>query len=253
VRIDVNADASESYGRFKMGNDDELLPLVSSVNVACGYHGGDPGQMRKAVRIAKEHGISLGAHPGFPDLMGFGRRALGATHEEIVDMVTYQVGALLGFARAEGVRLAHMKPHGTLNLTIWNDETLLLKVAEAIVAVQPDLALMILAGPQVDLLRRHGFSVISEVVPDLEYDDEGNCLIDRNQPDKDPAYVAERAVQMAQGIIKTVGGRQIEVQSESLCLHGDRGNAVEIAKAVRAALAEAGCEVAAPGVAAATA
>lgn len=246
MRIDLNADAGEGYGRWTLGDDEALFPFITSVNAACGWHGGDPRWMRNSVKLAKQHGVGLGAHPGFPDLMGFGRRRILATHEEVVDMCVYQVGAMLAFASTEGVRLAHVKPHGALNLYIQNDHELLLKVAGAMVQLQSDLDFIIGAGSATEALRKHGFKARGELVADLEYDDDGHAIIERNNPPKDPAYVAKRGVELASGILKTVGGRTLEVKPDTLCIHGDRQGAPENAKALIAALTKVGFEVTAP-------
>lgn len=246
VRIDLNADAGEGFGRWTLGDDEALFPHITSVNAACAWHGGDPRWMRNSVKLAKQHSVALGAHPGFPDLLGFGRRRILATHEEVVDMCVYQVGAMLAFAKAEGVRLAHVKPHGELNVHIMNDEELLLKVARAMVQLQPDLDFIIQAGGPTEVLRKCGLKARAELVADLEYDDEGHVIIEKVTPAKDPAYVARRGVQMASGILETVGGLKRKIMPDTLCIHGDRPGAAENAKALVAALTKAGFEVAAP-------
>lgn len=246
MRIDLNADAGESFGRWVLGNDEELLQHVTSVNTACGFHGGDPGWMRNSVRLAKANDVDLGAHPGFPDLGGFGRRSLAASHEEIVDMCVYQVGALMAFAKAADVRITHVKPHGSLNVAINRDEVLLVKVAEAMLELQDDLDFVTFTGRPAQVLRDRGLSVRSEIVADMEYDDDGHVIIERLTPWKEPSYVAARGVEMAQGVVTTVGGKKFDIEPDTLCIHGDRPNAVEIAVALREALAEAEIEVIAP-------
>lgn len=245
MQIDLNADAGESFGRWILGNDEELIKHVTSVNAACGFHGGDPGWMRNTVRLAKDNAVDLGAHPGFPDLLGFGRRSIAASYEEIIDMSVYQVGALKGFADVAGVSLSHVKPHGSLNMAVNTDSELLVRFADAMLELQADLDIVAFAGPAADTLRSRGISVRAEIVADMEYDDDGMCIIERTPPEKDPHYVAERAVTLAQGRLTTIGGKEIAIQADSLCLHGDRPNVVDIAIAVREELAAAEIDVAA--------
>ncbi len=233
IEIDINADAGESYGRWTLGDDEALFPLITSVNTACGWHGGDPAIIRRSVQLAKEHDVSLGAHPGLPDLMGFGRRRMEVSHDEVVDMVTYQVGALVAFAEQEGVTLSHVKPHSQLYMTIATDDDLMCKVADAMLALQPDLTFFMLAGHPAENLRSRGYRTCAELVADMEYTDEGRVILEARPPAKDPAYVADRAVAMARGTLETTGGRQLEVQADTLCIHGDRPNVVDIARAIR--------------------
>ncbi|ABH00590.1 conserved hypothetical protein (plasmid) [Rhodococcus jostii RHA1] len=243
MRIDLNADAGESFGRWVLGHDEELLKHVTSVNTACGFHGGDPGWMRNSVRLAKENDVDLGAHPGFPDLGGFGRRTLAASHEEVVDMCVYQVGALMAFAKMAGVRMTHVKPHGSLNVMINQDHELLVKFAEAMVELHEGLDIVTFTGAPANVLRDRGFRVRAEIVADMEYDDDGNVIIERLPPRKEPQYVAARGVEMAQGILTTIGGEKLDIEADTLCIHGDRPNAVDIGAALRRALTDADIEV----------
>lgn len=247
IAIDINADAGESYGRWTLGDDESLFPLITSVNAACGWHGGDPAIMRRSVQLAKEHNVSLGAHPGLPDLMGFGRRRIEVSHDEVVDMMTYQVGALLAFAEQEGVTLNHVKPHSQLYMTIAMDDELMCKVADAMLALQPDLTFFMLAGHPAENLRSRGYKTCAELVADMEYTDEGGVILEARPPAKDPAYVARRAVAMARGTLETIGARRLDVQADTLCIHGDRPNVVEIARAIRSAFDEEGIVAKAPG------
>ena len=244
--IDLNADAGESYGRWTLGDDEALFPWITSVNTACGWHGGDPAIMRRSVQLAKEHGVALGAHPGFPDLMGFGRRMLEVSHDEVVDMVTYQVGALLAFAEQEGVRLSHVKPHAKLYITIASDDELMCKVADAMLALEPDLTFFMLAGHPAENLRSRGYRTCAELVADMDYTDDGGVILEARPPAKDPNWVAERAVAMARGVLTTVGGHTLDVQADTLCIHGDRPNVVDIAKAIRGTFEAEGIEAKSP-------
>lgn len=246
MKIDVNADVGESFGRWVLGDDAGLFPYVTSVNVACGYHAGDPAWMRSSVRLAKHHGLNLGAHPGFPDLGGFGRRMMALSDQEVVDMCVYQTGALMGFAAAEGVRLTHVMPHGQLHEAMYQSPELMLKVAEALTAVQEDLDMVLLAGASVQALKKHGFSVRSMGVADFEFDDDGHIIPERNPKPVDPEEVARRGVALARGILTTVSGKQLETEVDTVTIHGDRPRAVEIGVALKKALAEAGVEMTAP-------
>lgn len=246
MSIDFSADAGESFGRWILGDDDELMKHVTSVNVACGFHGGDPSWMRNSVELAKRYGVDLGAHPGFLDFLGFGWQNLAVSAEEVIDMCVYQVGALMAFAKSAGVHLTHVKPHGSLNMMMNQNADLLAKFADAMLALQSDLDIVALAGPSAEMLRDRGVSVRVEVVADMEYDDNGVCINERTPLWKDPQHVAARAIELASGVLKTVGGNEFEIQADSLCIHGNRPNAVEVAFAVRAGLSSAGLEVVAP-------
>lgn len=246
MQIDVNADVGESYGRWTLGNDAGLYPYVTSVNVACGYHAGDPGWMRKSVLLAKEHGVNLGAHPGFPDLSGFGRRMMAMADDEIVDMIVYQTGALMAFAATEGVQVTHVMPHGQLHEAVYQSPELTLKIAEALQSVQEGLEIVVLFGKTVQELRKRGFPVRSMGVADFEFDDGGHIIQERKPKPVDPEEVARRGVALAQGFLTTVGGNRIETEVDTITIHGDRPGAVEIGIALKRALADAGIQMSAP-------
>lgn len=250
--IDINADVSESFGNWTFGNDEAVLPLVSTVNTACGWHAGDPATMRNAVRLAKQHGTAIGAHPGFPDLMGFGRRAMEVSHEETVDMITYQVGALKAFAEQEGVRLSHLKPHSKLYAMIARDDDLMCKVADAVLTLQDDLIIYMLAGSPAENLKKRGYRACAEVVVDMEYSDDGHIMIEKKPGWKNPQDVAERAVRAASHVVTTIGGRTLEFEIETECIHADRPNVVDIAEAIGAAFDAEGITMQAPGAASVT-
>lgn len=245
--IDVNADAGEGFGNWSFGSDAELIPLVSSVDIACGWHAGDPAIMRRSVQLAKEHGVALGAHPGFPDLLGFGRRMIEATHDEVVDMVTYQVGALMAFAEQEGMRLSHVKPHSKLYVAIARDEDLMCKVADAVLQLQDDLIMFMLAGAPAENLKKRGYRTCAEVAVDMDYADDGRLLIENKPAWKDPEYVANKALQAAQNFVETTGGGRLEFQIDTMCIHGDRPNCVDIATAIRSSFEREGVTMQAPG------
>ncbi len=242
-RIDINADMGESYGRWTLGNDAELMPFLTSANVACGYHGGDPHVMRATVRLARAHGVGVGAHVALPDLLGFGRRAMALSPEDLKDYVTYQVGALMAFAAAEGVTVQHVKPHGALYVMCSQDE----RYADAVVGALAELdrrLILLLSGASVaSASRAAGVPFVAEGYVDLDYDAGGNLVIERVKRTRDPAATAERAVLLAREGRVPVPDGTIPLAAESVCVHGDAPNAVAIARAVRQALDGAGVDV----------
>lgn len=251
MRIDLNADLGESFGPWPMGRDAELMPLITSANVACGFHAGDPGTMRATVALARRHGVAIGAHPGFPDLVGFGRRDLKASPQEIEDFVLYQVAALAGLAAAQGVRLQHVKAHGALYTMACRDGAMADAIARAVAAL--DRSLILFGLPESELLRAGraaGLRVAAEGFADRAYAPDGS-LAPRSQPGSvlhDPALVAARAVRMARDReVVAVDGSIVRVEADTICLHGDTPGAVDLARAVRAALQEAGIELRAVG------
>ena len=245
--IDLNADAGESFGRWQLGHDEELFPLLSSVNLATGFHAGDPRVMLRSVRLAKRHGVAVGAHPGFPDLVGFGRRDLAASPEEAYTDVLYQIGALSAFLRLEGLPLHHVKPHGALYLRMLRDEALARAVAQAVKDYDPDLPLVLLGGtPMEEAAKAVGVRYVREAFPDRAYLSDGR-LAPRSMEGaliRDPEEAARRAVQMVlEGEIEALDGGRVKVEAETLCVHGDNPEAVAIARAVREALVEHGVEI----------
>lgn len=238
--VDMNADAGESFGRWKLGSDEELMPLVTSVNVACGFHAGDPVNMRRSIVLARDCGASVGAHPGYPDLLGFGRRRMAVAEADVVDYILYQTGALAAMAATEGVTLTHVKPHGALYGQVSASAELAVRVARDLQSVRQGMALMIFPGPGATAAREAGLPVVLDAATDLEFDDSGMNIIEPVPTEKDPASVAERALGLAQGHLVTVSGRKLPLAPETLCVHGDRPNAPQIAAAVRARLEAAG-------------
>ncbi len=245
--VDLNADAGESFGAWRMGQDEALFPLLTSVNLACGFHAGDPRTMLRAVRLAKAHGVSVGAHPGFPDLVGFGRRDLDASPEEVYADVLYQIGALAAFLRLEGMPLHHVKPHGALYLRMARDPEIARAVAQAVKDYDPELPLVLLGGTVMEeAARAVGARYVREAFPDRAYLSNGQLAPRRVEGAlvRDPERAAERAVQMVvEGKVAALDGGWVEVQAETLCIHGDNPEAVAIARAVREALLAAGVEV----------
>ena len=245
--IDLNADMGESYGRWKLGVDEEIMPYLSSANVACGFHGGDPHVMRKSVELAIKHGVAIGSHPSLPDLMGFGRRVMDVTPQELKDYLCYQTGALREFCRAAGVELQHTKPHGILYSMIEKDEPLATAVAESARESGKDLILMALGSGKYDrTARKMGVRVASEGFADRAYNVD-LTLVSRKLPNSlitDPERAAAQAVKMAmESKVRTIDGVDIDISVQTICCHGDTPGAQKIVRAVREALDRAGCQV----------
>ena len=243
MTIDLNCDMGESFGRYTLGADASVMPLITSANIACGLHAGDPSVMRRTIRLANEHGVSIGAHPGWPDLQGFGRREMSFSAEETESLVLYQIGALAAFCRAEGADLRHVKPHGALYNQAAKDRVLAEAIARAIKSFDPDLMLVGLAGSaMIDAGLALGLRVAHEAFPDRGYNPDGT-LMSRAKAEAlitDPREVAAHAVRLAREGID-FGGTHVGV--ETLCLHGDNTHAAENARLVRLALEEAGVEL----------
>jgi 5-oxoprolinase (ATP-hydrolysing) subunit A len=232
--IDVNVDMGESFGRWNLGDDASLMPHISSANIACGFHAGDPGAMRRTVAAAVEHELQIGAHVALPDLLGFGRRTMKVSPADLTDYCTYQIGALAAFVAAEGGRLAHVKPHGALYAMCAQDAELAEAVARSIAEVDPQLVLLALRDDHAAAVERHGVRLITEAFVDLDYDPDGNLLIEAVKQASDPEKVAERAVRVArERKVPTTAGTDLDVDSPTICLHGDAPNALDVARAVK--------------------
>ncbi|SFI98737.1 UPF0271 protein [Paenibacillus sp. UNC496MF] len=245
--VDLNCDLGESFGAYKLGRDEDILGFVTSANVACGFHAGDPATMRRTVRLALDKGVAIGAHPGLQDLIGFGRRDMDISPEEAYDLVVYQIGALWGFVRAEGAALQHVKAHGSLYNMAARDERLALAIAEAVYRVDPSLVLYGLAGSKlIEAGRRIGLRTASEVFSDRTYQADGS-LTPRRQPDSvitdDDRALAQVIRMAAEGKVRAQQGVDIAIQADTICVHGDGVRAVEFAGKIRAALSEAGIAV----------
>ncbi len=243
--IDLNCDMGESFGRYVLGLDEEAIKHISSANIACGRHAGDAQVMHRTVKMASEHGVGIGAHPGYPDLQGFGRRNMDCTHEEIRDDVIYQIGALMAFCIGNRVSMQHVKPHGALYLTALESESVARAVTEAVASVGPHLLCVTLAGPKGALMtriaREVGINVVYEAFPDRAYTPDGT-LVSRRLPGAvmaNPDQVAERAAMMARDHkVVAIDGTVIDLDAQTLCVHGDTPGAVEIIKRVRALFRE---------------
>ncbi len=252
-KIDLNSDVGESFGNYKLGMDEDVIPLISSANIACGFHAGDPAVMKRTIAIARKNGVAIGAHPGFPDLIGFGRRNLDASLEEIGDYVTYQVGAIQAFAVAQKMKLQHVKPHGALytmavqNPAIWD------AVAGAIAALDKDLILFVLAGSNRSELEaigvRHGIRIAFEFFGDRAYNRDGS-LVSRKEPGAvihDRKLVADKVLKMVrEGKVVCKDGSEIDMAADTICVHGDNPSALALVKDIREALVAAGVEILSP-------
>jgi UPF0271 protein len=243
--INLNADMGESYGRYTLGDDRGMIPFVSTVNIACGFHAADPGTIHTTVKLAKEFGVEIGAHISYPDFMGFGRRRMALTEREVFEISIYQIGAVLAFCQAENVALNHVKPHGQLFLTGVREESTAKGIVRAIKAVDPKL-LLIMSGEIVAAeCSVAGIEMVHEGYVDLDYNSDGSLVLDRARAARDPTQVAKNAVSLAerQGR-EAVDGSWLTVPTQSICLHGDMANATELARTVRQALTDAGHKVA---------
>jgi UPF0271 protein len=247
-QVDINCDLGESYGAFRIGNDEKIMPHITSANIACGFHAGDPMAMMQTVKLAKKHDVAVGAHPGYPDLSGFGRREMQLTTEEIRNYMIYQISALQGFAKAVGVSLQHVKPHGALYSTAVRDEDVSKAITEAVKTLNPKL--IIFATPESALAKvavKAGLRVAHEVFADRAYNSDGS-LVSRKQPNaiiKEPKHVVGRAVKMVkEGIVEAADGETVNLaEVHTICVHGDTPTAVELVKTLKKGLIKAGIVV----------
>jgi len=248
MMIDLNCDLGEGFGAWQMGNDSAMIDLATSVNIACGFHAGDADTMRKTVQLAKARGVSIGAHPGYRDLHGFGRRPVaGLSAAEIENLVAYQIGALQAVATLAGHKVTHVKAHGALSNVACEDDMTARAIASAIKAVDRTLKFVVLANTRlVTAGEAAGLPLVHEVFADRAYEDDAT-LVSRRKPGAvlhDTAQIAERVVRMVQDrAVVSVSGKTIKVQLDTVCIHGDTPGAVEIARAVRQALKDSGIEV----------
>lgn len=245
--IDLSADLGEGYGSWQMGDDPRLLPSLSSANVACGFHAGDPEIIRRTVALCREHGVAVGAHPSFPDRVGFGRRTMQMSYDELYCDVLYQLGALTGFARAAGVPVQHVSPHGRLGNLVVEDEAYARPVLDAIADLDDTLIVVTYSGTLEQLARERGLRVGLMAFPDRAYEDDGT-LVSRQQPDAvfhDAAEIADRARRMVEtGTVRARSGAIVDLDFDTVLLHGDNAESVTAAQHVRQVLEEAGVTVA---------
>ena len=247
-QIDINCDLGESYGAFKVGNDEKIMPHITSANIACGFHAGDPMTMAQAINLAKKHNVAIGAHPGYPDLLGFGRREMQLTLEEVKNYMIYQVSALQGFARTAGVSLQHVKPHGALYNTAAKDEKLSKAIMDAVKALNRNLIIFApLNSAFAKVAVEGGLRVAYEVFADRAYNPDGS-LVSRKQPNaiiQEPQKVMERAIKMVkEGTVLAVNGKVVNLgEVHTICVHGDTPTAIELVKALKKGLIKVGIEV----------
>ena len=239
-RVDLNSDLGESFGRYTLGMDDKIIPLITSANVACGYHASDPVVMEKTIAMAKEAGIRVGAHPGFPDLMGFGRRNMNVSPAEAKAYTLYQLGALDGFCRAAGVKLQHVKPHGAFYNMAAKDYKLSVAICEAIKSFDKDLIVLALSGGELAKAAKDmGLRTALEVFADRGYEEDGT-LVDRRKEGAmitDEQEAIDRVIRMVkEKKVTAVTGRDIPIQADSVCVHGDGVKALAFVEKIRAAL-----------------
>ncbi len=245
--IDLNCDMGESFGAWTMGRDEDLLELITSANIACGFHAGDPATMMRTVQLAAAKGVALGAHPSLPDLQGFGRRTMGITPEEARGLTLYQVGALDAFARAAGTSLRHVKPHGALYNMAAKDRALAEAIACAVRDFEPSLILVGLSGSAlIGAGQKFGLSCASEVFADRGYEADGS-LSPRGEPGAlitDEEFAVSRVLRMVlEGRVESRTGVDVAIKAETVCIHGDQPKALAFARRLRRALEEAGVEV----------
>ena len=238
--MDLNCDMGESFGTYELGYDELAMPYVTSINVACGFHASDPDNMAKTVLLAKKHGVAVGAHPGYPDLVGFGRRSMALTPEEVKNAVIYQIGALDALCKAAGVRLQHVKLHGALYNNAEKDLTVATAIAKAIKAVEPSLYMLCLANSQMGVAaKQEGVPFVEEAFADRAYTEEGS-LVSRKVEGSvihDINEVVTRVVRMVtEKTVVAITGKVIPIQAQTICVHGDTPGAVDMVKAIRAAL-----------------
>lgn len=246
--IDLNADMGESYGRWDLGDDAGVMQFVSTVNIATGFHAGDPTTIRETVQRAVELDLCIGGHVAWPDLMGFGRRRMTVPPSDARNMVLYQLGALDAFVHAAGGRVGHVKPHGALYVQASTDLALATAVWQAIAELDETLPLLLLDTRFADRAAQDGIRIVGEGFPDLNYDPAGNLIIEPRKLAWDPAVVGSRAVDMVtKGIVNATDGTTIDLAIESLCIHGDAPNGVDVARVTAASLQAAGISISAIG------
>ncbi|HIU75360.1 MAG TPA: LamB/YcsF family protein [Candidatus Pelethocola excrementipullorum] len=246
-KVDLNSDLGESFGRFVVGLDEKVIPYISSANVACGYHASDPVVMEKTVKTAKEQNVRVGAHPGFPDLMGFGRRNMDITPAEAKAYTLYQISALSGFCKAQGVKMQHVKPHGAFYNTAARDYELSKAICEAIYAFDPNLIVMGLSGGElVRAAKDMGLRTALEVFADRAYEEDGSLVNRRKEGAMitDETQAIARVVRMVkEGKVTAITGKDIEIKADSICVHGDGEKAVAFVEKIREALQKEGVQI----------
>lgn len=246
-QIDLNSDMGESFGAYKLGGDEELIKYVTSTNVACGYHAGDPMVMDKVVKMAKERGVAVGAHPGYPDLMGFGRRKMVLSFDEVKNYMKYQIGALMGFTTAKGLKLQHVAPHGALGNLCQYDRDTSRAICEAVYEIDPSIIIFYCAGAVLgEEAEKMGLKTASEIFVDRAYMDDLS-LVPRKMEGSmitDEDFAIERCIRMVkEGKVTSINGKELEIKGDTLCVHGDGEKAFAFVKRIREAFEEEGIAV----------
>jgi 5-oxoprolinase (ATP-hydrolysing) subunit A len=246
-KMDINCDMGESFGNWNMGDDVGMMPRITTANVACGFHASDPVTILETVRLAKQHNVTVGAHPGLPDLLGFGRRAMNITPEDAYAYVVYQVGALQGALATQGMKLHHIKPHGAFYSVLKTDEQLANAVAQAIKELSDDPILYWPAPTSAAMptaAKKLGIRVVGEIYPDLNYAPDGSLIIQREKHLTDVVFAAAQVRRYVEtGKVEANDGTLVELDAESLCIHGDGPNSVEVAAAIHHTLSDLGCGI----------
>lgn len=247
-RIDLNSDLGESFGAYKLGMDEEVIPFISSANVACGFHASDPVVMSRTVALAKQSGVAVGAHPGFPDLVGFGRRNMNVSPKEAKAYVQYQVGALSAFCRANGVPLVHVKAHGALYNMATKDYALAKALCEGVAEIDEALIFVALSGSEmIRAAKDTGIRAASEIFADRAYEEDGS-LVARTKPGSmitDENEAIRRVVRMVkEGVVTSITGKDVPIAADTVCVHGDNAKALEFVQKIRSALSAEGVEIA---------
>ncbi|HBC92474.1 MAG TPA: hypothetical protein DCZ10_06110 [Pelotomaculum sp.] len=240
--MDLNVDMGESFGRYKLGNDEEVMKYITSANVACGFHAGDSLVMQETVLLAKKYGVAVGAHTGLEDKRGFGRRRMEITPEELKCDTLYQLGALDAFLKSNGMTMRHIKPHGILYRMVHDEERYASAYLEAVAQYNPGLYVMIPRNTVIWKLGLElGLHMAAEILIDLSYDDDGNWVLERTKKARSPEEVAERAIMVARDKkITTISGKMIDAAGDTICCHGDSPNAAQVVKKVKEAFEKAG-------------
>ncbi len=247
MNVDLNSDLGESYGKYKIGNDAELMKSISSCNIACGFHAGDPSVIRKTVELALENSLTIGAHPGYPDLMGFGRREINLSEEELFDMVLFQVGTLKSIVEAFGGKLSHVKPHGAMYNRAAGDRNTARTISLAVKKMDDELYIMGLSGSfLIEEAKSIGLKTVSEVFADREYENDGK-LVPRSKKNAMISDVNSSMVRILnmikKGCVVSTEGSEIKINAETVCIHGDGEHAVEFAEKINGFLMENGVEI----------
>lgn len=245
--IDLNSDMGESFGAYRIGNDEGIIRHITSANIACGYHAGDPMVMDKVVRLARENGVAVGAHPGYPDLMGFGRRKMDLKPLEVKNIMKYQIGALWAFAQSYGLKLQHVAPHGALGNLCQYDRPVSRAICEAVVEIDPSLRIFYCAGAVLgEEAEKLGLKTASEIFADRAYMDDLS-LVPRSRPDAmitDEELAVERCIRMVkEGRVTTVTGKDVDIKGDTLCVHGDGAKALAFVERIRAAFTAEGIAI----------